>query len=88
MNATVVAVAAVVVAIGVIYMDRKSLGAHLNSIEQSVVIRIAMYKAALKLKIKADVAVILSDVKAWAEKENADGKAVLAQIEGRLKQIL
>lgn len=79
----------------VAYLERKTLKADAVKAEaklveqtQKFVASVRSVEGKVKDKIKGDVALIISDVKAFEQKEGASAKAVIEQVEARLKQIL
>lgn len=77
------------------YFERKSLKADVLKAETKVAAATHSFIDSLrkveqntKLRISADIATLVSDVKAWEDKETISAKDAIAQIEARLKQIL
>lgn len=79
----------------VAYLERRVIKAEAVKAEAKLVEATQKYVASVRAiegkvkdKVKGDVALIISDVKAFETKESATAKAVIEQVEARLKQIL
>lgn len=82
--------AAVIVAAvaGAVWFDRAKLKSKLKAAEAAVATKLENVDVAIKADIRAKVATIVADIKAWDEKAKEGTASVIAQFEARIKQIL
>lgn len=83
-------ITAVVIAAAVVggYFERQRLKAIAARAEANLVNRALEAQYELRAKISGDYKTVVADIKSWEERQIVSTKEVIAQFEGRLKQIL
>ncbi len=82
-----IAVVAVVLLAGVVYVDRALLKTKLAAAEAAVASKLDHIESAVKADVHNQLQERVAMVRAWAAKEKADAEAVLGQIEGHITQL-